>query len=121
MMKTGVDAFGGMIGRLGAFIGATGLAGSVAAVIYYDLSIATGFAFGAVAAYFNMRWLARALESPGGNPTRLIILRYAILAGAAYVTIEIFGTTPLAILAGLLTAVLAGILEILFQLFYART
>jgi hypothetical protein len=120
-MSEASDAFGGMVGRLGWFIGITGLAGAAAALWIYGLAIATGVAFGAVAAYCNMLWLARALEKPGGNPTRLILLRYALLAGAGYVTIKLFGTTPLAILAGLLTAVLAGILEILFQLFYART
>jgi hypothetical protein len=109
-MSEASDAFGGMVGRLGWFIGITGLAGAAAALWIYGL-----------AAYCNMLWLARALEKPGGNPTRLILLRYALLAGAGYVTIKLFGTTPLAILAGLLTAVLAGILEILFQLFYART
>jgi hypothetical protein len=52
----------------------------------------------------------------------LIALRYAIVGLAAYAIVRILGITPVAVLAGLLAAFAAVILEILYELIlYART
>ena len=76
-------------------------------------------AFGSAAAFFNMRWLAQVLLRPEGAATGLLVLRFGLIGGAAYVILETFGISPLFVLAGLLSASLAVVLEILFQLFYA--
>jgi len=52
----------------------------------------------------------------------LIALRYAIVGLAVYVIVRILGITPMAVLAGLLAAFAAVILEILYELIlHART
>ena len=62
-----------------------------------------------------------ALLAPAAPATGLLVIRFALVGGAAYVILETFGISPLFIIAGLLTASVAVILEILFQLIYART
>jgi hypothetical protein len=52
----------------------------------------------------------------------LIALRYAIVGVAVYVIVRVLGITPVAVLAGLLAAFAAVILEILYELIlHART
>jgi hypothetical protein len=110
-----------MVRRLGWWILGVGLLGTAAAAIVFTPRDAAGFALGAAGAYFNMRWLAsglRALEKPS---VALLGARFILIGGAAYVILEIFAIRPAAILAGLLTVGVAAILEVLFQLIYART
>lgn len=115
------DAFDGLVRRLGWFILAIGAIGAAVVAIRWGLRPAGAFGFGAAAAYWNMRWLAGTLRDPGGAATGLLLLRFGLIGGAAYAILELFGISPLYLLAGLLSASLAVVLEILFQLFYART
>ncbi len=115
------DSFGAMVRRLGRWVALAGVAGSVGVVVRWGWAPAAGFAFGAVAAFLNMRWLANALLRPEGPAVGFLVLRFALFGGAAYVILETFGIGPLFVLAGLLTASVAVFFEILFQLFYART
>lgn len=115
------DAFAALVRRLGLFIRWIGLVGTPGVVFQYGWKPAGAFAFGVIAAYFNMRWLAGALNQPTAPRTAILALRFGLIGGTAYVILETFGISPLFILAGLLAAALAVILEILFQLFYART
>jgi hypothetical protein len=68
-----------------------------------------------------MRWLAGGLVEPRGRAGVLFLLRIALVGGAAYVILVSLEISPLFLLAGLLTAAVAVVLETLFQLFYART
>ena len=115
------DSYAALVGRLGRFIALAGTAGWLVVAIQWGWKSAAGFAFGAVAAYVNMRWLANGLLRPEGSAAVLLILRFALVGGAAYVILETFGIGPLFVLAGLLSAAIAVVLEILFQLIYART
>jgi len=117
----GNDAFSALVGRLGRSILAIGAIAAVGVAVRWGLGPAAVFAFGVAAAFLNMRWLAGALLRPEGPATGLLVLRFGLIGGAAYVILETFGISPLFVLAGLLTASLAVVLEILFQLFYART
>lgn len=115
------DPYAELVARLGRFIIAIGLIGAVAAAIQWGAGHAAGFAIGATGAFLNMRWLAKALLSPKGPTGLILALRFGILGGGVYVILKVFEIAPVSILAGLLSAALAAILEVLFQLFYART
>ena len=115
------DAFATLVARLGRWILLTGALALPFVLYYGSWQGALAFALGNIAAYFNMRWLAKALAAPASPSTALLVIRFALAGGAAYVILETFGISPLFIIAGLLTASLAGVLEVLFQLFYART
>jgi hypothetical protein len=115
------DAFAALVGRLGRSIVVIGVLASAGVASRWGAAPAFVFAFGVAAAFFNMRWLADALLRPEGPATVLLVLRFGLIGGAAYVILETFGISPLFVLAGLLTASIAVVLEILFQLFYART
>lgn len=119
MEKT--DSFAALVARLGRWILLIGVVSSVLVIVRWGWKGAAGFAFGVVAAHFNMRWLANGLTRPEGFAAGLMLLRFGLIGGAAYVILETFGISPLFVLAGLLSAALAVVLEILFQIFYART
>jgi len=103
------------------------LAGSAAALAVWGIRAAAGFAIGAGISAANYRWLKRTVDllGSGERPKKasggLLALRYLILGAGAYVTINYFGLSVLAVLAGLLAAVAAVILEILYELIYAGT
>jgi hypothetical protein len=71
--------------------------GAVASIIFFRWPVTAGFILGAVVSYFNQRWLERAIEALGERITTkhsrerggVIIframLRYALIAGGAYV------------------------------------
>jgi ATP synthase I chain len=115
------DAFAALVARLGRFIFAVGAPAAIGVLVRWGWRGALAFSFGVVAAFFNMRWLAGALERPTAPRTAILALRFGLIGAVAYVILETFEISPLFVLAGLLTASLAVILEILFQLFYART
>lgn len=115
------DSFAALVDRLGRWIVLAGTVAWVYVAIRWGWKGAAGFAFGVVGAYLNMRWLANGLRSPEGSAAGLLVLRYALVGGVAYVILETFEISPLFVLAGLLTAAIAAFLEVLFQLFYART
>ncbi len=115
------DPYAELVSRLGKFIAAIGLIGAMAATIQWGAGYGAGFAIGAAGAFLNMRWLANALLAPKGPAGVVLALRFGILGGGVYVILKIFEIAPLSILAGLLSAALAAVLEVFFQLFYART
>jgi len=89
---------------------------------------AAGFLAGAGLSYVNFDLLSGLAHVMGGSASKargwgvLIALRYAIVGTAAYVIVRILGITPVALLAGLLAAFAAVILEILYELIlHART
>jgi hypothetical protein len=86
-----------------------------------------GFAVGAAASWLNYRWLKQVVEAIGSRrPTRkrmaaLAGLRYLLLGGGAYVILHYSPVSVGAALTGLFAAVAAVIVEMLFQLVYARS
>ena len=87
------------------------------------------FLLGAAASYLNFRWLKRVVDALGkaaeGDPPRprmavFLGLRYVLLALGAYVILKGSVISLPAALAGLFVSVAAVILEILFELVYAR-
>lgn len=120
-MAETTDQFAELVARMGRWIALVGVISWVVVVAIWGWKNGAGFGFGVIAAYLNMRWLANGLARPEGSGAGLFVLRLALVGGAAYVILETFAIGPLFVLAGLLSASLAAVLEILFQLFYART
>ena len=115
------DSYTALVARLGRWIILVGAVSWVYVAVRWGWTSAAGFGFGVIGAYCNMRWLANGLVRPKGLAAALFIFRFALVGGAAYVILKIFEISPLFVLAGLLTATGAVVLEIFFQLFYART
>jgi ATP synthase I chain len=79
-----------------------------------------GFAVGAFLCWLNFRWLKGFVAGlgPGGKPSGFALffsLRYALLAGAAYVILKYSKLSLPAMFVGLLVALLAAVIEVLIQ------
>jgi hypothetical protein len=101
--------------------------GTIAAAAWRGWTWGAGFALGAAASWANFRLLKQIVDALGEKrPTRkrvavLAGLRYLLLGGGAYVILHYSRISLHAALAGLFVAAGAVIVEILFQLVYART
>ena len=100
--------------------------GLVGATAWRGWTWGAGFAVGAAASWLNYRWLKQIVNALGDSrPTRkrvaiLAGLRYALLGGGAYVILRYSSVSVTAALVGLFVAVAAVIVEICFELVYAR-
>jgi hypothetical protein len=105
------------------------VAGSVVVTYYAGTSWGIGFLLGAFISAINFRWLHRMVDSVGPNPatkpgkglTFLLSFRYVILGLVGYVIVRYFKVNIMAALIGLFVAVAAVLIEILYELIYART
>jgi hypothetical protein len=110
--------------RIRLFTLAIGLTGTIAVLLAWGLRPAAGFLAGAGLSALNFRglsMLANALggtAKPGPLAAVLIALRYLLIGLAIYVIVRFLGVTPVAVIAGLLTAFAAVILEILRELIF---
>jgi len=103
------------------------LCGGVVAMVFFSWQHGLGFWAGALASYLNFRWLHQLAASLGEQTRRprrrlllFLLLRYFILGAAGYGIVKIFGLSVAALLAGLFVAAAAVIIEILYELIYAR-
>ena len=123
-------SFGRAVGRITNTTLVLGAAGAAAAAALAGLPGAIGFLLGAGASYLNFRWLKRLVDSLGatavsGRPPRARVavflgLRYLLLGAGAYVILKSSAVSLPAALAGLFVSVAAVVLEIVFELVYAR-
>lgn len=100
--------------------------GLIAAAAWGGWRWGAGFALGAAVSWLNFRWLKQVVEALGeSRPTRkrvaiLAGLRYALLGGGAYVILHFSSVSMTAALLGLFVSVAAVVIEICFELVYAR-
>jgi len=112
--------------RIGKAMWAIGAGGLVAATVWRGWTWGVGFALGTAASWLNFRLMKQVVEALGEKrPTRkrvavLAGLRYALLGGGAYVILRFSSVSVTATLAGLFVAAAAVIVEICFELVYAR-
>lgn len=105
---------------------AIAVGGVILLTVWRGWTWGAGFALGAVASWVNFRLLKRVVELLGSNrPTRkrvaiLAGLRYALLGGGGYAILHYSSVSLTATLLGLFVAVAAVIVEICFELVYAR-
>ena len=101
-------------------------AGTLAAFAWRGWRSGAGFAVGAAIAWINFLWLKKIADSLGApgraSPGHAVFfgLRFLILAGVAYVILTFTSVSIPAALIGLFVSLGAVLLEILFQLVYAR-
>ena len=106
------------------------VAGMVVAAVYGGWRWAAGYLLGAVASYANFHWLkqmvsalsdAAASKSPGTRAAVIFGLRFLLLGVGAYAIFNFSTVSLAAAFVGLFVSVTAVILEILYELMYART
>ena len=104
--------------------------GMVVAGVYGGWRWAAGYLLGAIASYANFRWLkqivsalsdAATSKSPGTRVAVVFGLRYLLLGIGAYAILNFSTLSLAAAFVGLFVSVAAVILEILYELIYART
>jgi hypothetical protein len=114
------------LGRIAKASFAIAAGGLIAAAAWGGPSWGAGFALGAAVSWLNFRWLKQVVEALGqSRPTRkrvaiLAGLRYALLGGGAYVILRFTSVSVTAALLGLFVSVAAVVVEICFELVYAR-
>ncbi|HUJ21317.1 MAG TPA: ATP synthase subunit I [Bryobacteraceae bacterium] len=105
-------------------------AGLLVAAVYGGWRWAAGYLLGAIASYANFRWLkqmvsalsdAAAAKSPGTRFAVIFGLRYLLLGIGGYAILNFSTLSLTAAFVGLFVSVAAVILEILYELIYART
>ncbi|MBK5290769.1 MAG: ATP synthase subunit I [Acidobacteriia bacterium] len=105
-------------------------AGVMGTLLWRGWRDAVGFAAGAAVSAINFRWFHHLVSALGqasgpartkGHMAWFLGFRYLIFGLAAYAIVRYFRIQPAALLAGLLVVVAAVLLEILYELFYART
>ena len=100
-------------------------AGAVALTAWRGWMWGLGWAIGSAVSALNFRWLKQLVVAIGGEaakPRKAVFLgmRYVLLGGGLYVILRFSGISLPAALSGLFVSVAAVIVEILFELAYAR-
>ena len=119
------DIYVRIIHRITLAILILGAAGTATFVVTRGWRFALGFFLGACMSYLSFwRWQT-VVESLGGAVRRrsmaAMVIRFAVLAAAAYGIVKYLDVTPVAVFLGLLISAAAVIVSILFELIYART
>lgn len=96
-----------------------GAMGTIVAFAGWGLPSAGGFFVGAAISLVSIHsWFrfSEMISGQGGRPGTLsavlLVLRYALIAAAAYVTIKVLGSSPVAMMLGLLVAFAAVLLDL---------
>jgi len=105
-------------------------AGALVIAVYGGWRWTLGYILGAAAGYLNFRWLKKLVDSLGeaarGKPPRARVavflgLRYLLLGAGGYAILNFSVLSLAAAAVGLFVPAAAVLLEILFELIYART
>jgi len=104
------------------------IAGTIVATWQGGLPWGVGFLIGATASALNFRWLHHMVDSIGPTLKKtgkalgfFLGSRYVLFGVAGYVIVRYFKVDIMAALVGLFVAVAAVMVEILYELLYART
>ena len=115
--------------RLVTIMALLGAAGTITAGIWFGLSMAVGFFAGSVIAVLNFHWLKRTIEAMGGRlPSRGraawgvvmgFLLRYILIAVAAYVILKSTTNSLYGFFAGLVIPAGAIVIEAMYETYRA--
>lgn len=102
--------------------------GTLGAGIAKGAAVAAGFAAGSTGAWLILYWFHRLASALGDSsrrrtPVGFVIalgLRYALFGAAAYVMMKYLAVNPVALVAGLTVIAPAVLIEILYELIFAR-
>jgi hypothetical protein len=125
MIPSEGDTYARIIQRITLAILVLGAAGTATCAVTRGWRFALGFFLGACISYVSFwRW-QMVVESLGGpakeQSVKGMIVRFVVLAAAAYGIVKYLDVTPVAVFLGLLISAAAVIVSILFELIYART
>jgi hypothetical protein len=118
------EQFDGAVARLPRWLLGLAVAGTVVAGSFRGLSAAGGFLIGAIAAWFNLRLVERAvhriarqaIENPAKKRRSGVMLKFAGLILGAFVIIRYSGFSMVAALLGFLVCPAAVLLEMVYEL-----
>lgn len=95
------EFYGGALSRIRKFLLAAAVVGLVVCMAFFRWPVAIGFVVGAMISYVNHRWLERVVNAlgeriatgqsreRGGGIVFRAVLRYAFIAGGAYVIFRV--------------------------------
>jgi hypothetical protein len=118
--------FDDALARIGKAMVTIAAVGLLVASVWRGWTYGAGFALGAAVSWLNFRWLKQIVDALGSaRPTRkrvaiLAGLRYALLGGGSYVILQYSSINLVAAMVGLFVSVAAVIVEICYELVYAR-
>jgi len=112
--------------RIFRLMAAVAVAGTFAVWFWRGWKWGAGFALGGLLSWLNFRWLKQLTEALGGKrllrgSAVFLGLRYLLLGGVAYVILRYSPISLPAVLMGLFVSIAAVVIEVLFELVYART
>ena len=116
------DEFEAAIARLPRWILGLAVIGTIGLASFCNLTLAGGFLFGSIAAYFNFRLVERAVNriaaaaQAGEKRRSTILLQFAAFVLGAFVIIRYSGFSMAAAFFGFLVCPAAVILEIVYEL-----
>jgi hypothetical protein len=106
---------------------AVGIGGTIVVLVRHGARPAAGFLMGATLSVANFEGLSALVQAIGGSrkpgtvAALLVALRYVLIGCALYVIVRVLGFAPGVVLAGLLAAFGAVILEIFYELVFLRS
>lgn len=116
------------VGRIYHHIVWLAIAGTMVAAWQGGMGWAAGFLIGATASALNFRWLHHMVDSIGETKKKqskalgcFLGSRYVLFGVTGYVIVRYFRVDIMAALVGLFVAVAAVMVEIVYELLYART
>ena len=114
------------VARIWKLIAVLGVAGALLLLALRGWTWSAGWLLGCAVSALNFRWLKQIADSLGGTvaakPRKAVFLglRYVFLGAGAYVILKYSAISLPAALSGLFVSVAAVVVEILFELAYAR-
>src|SRR5215467_401472 len=112
------------IRRIRRLILVLGLCGTAFVIIRFNVPTGIAFSIGAAASYlsfWNWQHIAAALSADKKPSSRFFSLRLIAFIVLAYVIMKLLGLSVAAAVAGTLVCAAAILLEIIYELTYART
>jgi len=113
------------VARIWKVMWAVAAGGAIALLLWRGWTWSAGWVIGSAVSALNFRWLKQLTDAIGGEAAKsrkavFLGMRYLLLGGGAYVILKYSPISLPAALAGLFVSVAAVIVEILFELVYAR-
>ena len=125
------DFYSGAYARIVRFMVSLGIVAAVALLVRFGVTVAAGFVVGCAIAFVNFRWLKRVISALADRATATgerqsssgvvlrFLLRYFLIALAAYAIFKISRDSLYGLLAGLFLPVGAILMEAGYELYAA--
>jgi len=121
---TGDDIYQSIIRRIALIIPIIGIPAAIIAGVLKGPRYGFGFLVGAVlssASFWRWKKVVDAVGGPAKQRSAWTwLIRFAVLIGAAYVTVKYLGVSPEAVFLGLLVSAAAVIVALIFELIHGN-